>query len=77
MDSTLERSARSSMRRIALRRIALFKHAQYIGSRGITDIGVATWQRSWIVSLDLKHTEASFAPSSIDSLCLPVAQVAI
>jgi hypothetical protein len=31
--------------------------------------------RSWIVSLDLKHTGASFSPNLIDSLCLRVAQV--
>jgi hypothetical protein len=28
-----------------------------------------------IVSLDLKHTEPTFSPSPIDSLCLGVAQV--
>ena len=28
--------------------------------------------RLWSVSLDLKHTEASFSPNSIDSLCLRV-----
>ena len=31
--------------------------------------------RSWIVSLDLKDTEASFLPNSTDSRCLQVAQV--
>jgi hypothetical protein len=30
---------------------------------------------SLTVSLDLKHAEATFSPSSIDSLCLQVAQV--
>jgi hypothetical protein len=29
----------------------------------------------WIVSLDLKPTEASFLPNLTDSLCLRVAQV--
>jgi hypothetical protein len=29
----------------------------------------------WILSLDLKHTEVSFLPNSIDSLCLRVAQM--
>ena len=30
---------------------------------------------SWTVSIDLKHTEASFSPSSVDSLCLRVARM--
>jgi hypothetical protein len=51
-------------------------------STGTSDIGVATMGNKkalfatlWIVSLNLKHTEASFSPISIDSLCLWVAQV--
>ena len=52
-------------------------HALCIES--VLSIGVATkrhylWH-SWIVSLNLKHTKASFSPSLTDLLCLWVAQV--
>jgi hypothetical protein len=46
---------------------------------GRLSIGVANKRhylsRLWIVSLDLKHTGASFSPNSIDSLCLWIAVV--
>ena len=31
--------------------------------------------RSWTVSIYLKHTGASFSPSSVDSLCLQITQM--
>jgi hypothetical protein len=68
--STLERSARSSMRSSFDRRV---------WRRRGCDNGLATKRQYlwplWIVSLDLKHTEASFSPRSLDSLCFRVAQV--
>ena len=48
----------------------------------VLSIGMATMANkkalfvtSWIMSLDLKHTEASFSPNVTDSLCLRVTQV--
>jgi hypothetical protein len=51
-----------------LLKICSIEHAQdsLVQACAVVSIGV---------SLDLKHTEASFSPSSIDSLCLRVAQV--
>jgi hypothetical protein len=55
-----------------------------IVSIGVTDIGVGTMGKKkalfmtlvdCMISLDLKHTEASFSPSSIDSLRLRVAEM--
>ena len=51
------------------------KHIATVDRRGYGGQQNGTFVTFVAVSIDLKHTEANFSPSSIDSLCLQVAQV--